>query len=166
LKGADGSIPQAGYNLETVQPNVCVGADATAKCGPATAWKSLDTPITLTLGAADAAQSAEMNLTMCAENAVTHIAGGACTGSGSSGGSASCVEPVTAFPGPLPAPNDPNLVCQSTTTFVYQQNCTATVENVCEIDVACDAITVSLDAPGSPTAAAPSGWPCAAQTGQ
>jgi hypothetical protein len=157
IPGDDGSLPRAGYNLKVVRRNVCTSVDGGSTCADKSSWKPIGTSITLPIGGASPDVQAAMDLVMCSPGAVLVFAlpSPNCA-------DASCALPVSAFPGPLPAPNDPDLQCFDENSFASFERCVPAITDACHVKVNCAREFYSLAIPGSATVPPPPGWPCGA----
>ena len=152
----DGSLPQPGYNLKIGRGNVCTSVFGRYTCTANISWQPIGTPITLTIGGASPDLQALMNLVMCAPSAylIYNLPNPNCA-------DLSCALPVSAFPGPLPRPGDPDLTCVDENSFTYFEQCVPAVTDACHVRVSCAQAFYSLTVPGSAPVPAPPGWPCA-----
>lgn len=156
IPGADGSVLQAGYNWMRGHPWDCEPEDAGLDhCHTSIVYRPIDTPVTLSMFDLPREQPGA-DAYMCA--VIPSFIGPQSLGSPPL---PLTQESAGDFGGPLPSSEDPDLLCDSPTSFRYNQNCTTTSAGVClAITTTCtQQVQVTL-APGT---AAPTDWPCVPQ---
>jgi hypothetical protein len=155
IVGTDGSVLQAGYSWVRVHRWDCEPGDG--PCRQSFIYRSIDTPVTFHMFELPWEQ-AEADTAMCTVVQYPPYLDGPATGSSSP----LIPESPANFGGPLPSSDDPELLCDSPTSFRYNENCTTTGPGVCfDYTTTCtQAVQVTLP----PGLAAPVDWPCVPQT--
>jgi hypothetical protein len=162
IPGKDGSVLKAGYNWVRVHRWDCEPGDGGWNgCRPSVFYRPIDTPVTLSMFELPEEQ-VEADAFMC--TVVPQSGGQSSYGIGPAlGSSPSPMTPESPanFGGPLPSSDDPELLCDSPTSFRYSENCTTTSSGVClgNTTTCTEHVQVAL-APGM---AAPADWPCIPQ---
>jgi hypothetical protein len=158
IPGTDGSVLQKGYNWVRVNRFDCEPGDGGFNpCTSSVLYRSIDTPVTVEMF--DPEQQAEAASLMCA--VVPASGGGQQSGGGTGTPPSQWVQKTPAtFGGPLPSSDDPELLCDSPTSFRYGENCTTTSPGIClgETTTCTQEVQVTLP-PGTP----PADWPCVPQ---
>ncbi len=161
IPGIDGSVLKAGYNWVRVHQWDCEPGDGGFNpCRPSVLYRSIDTPITLQMFELPEEQTSADTL-MC--SVVPPSGGGTQVGMGGPGSGSSQLiqESPDTFGGPLPSSDDPELLCDSPTSFRYSENCTTTSPGVCLGDTT--TCTQEVQVTLTPGTAAPADWPCVPQ---
>jgi hypothetical protein len=150
-KAADdnGAMPSVGFNLYQVQPLgewACNGGPViegvTPPSCPGFLWKSMSTPLTLSLSA-----DPTLSVFMCNGGTSGGVSGG---GSGTPGN-------LNEFTmSGLPLKSDPHLSCAADgRSFTYSRCMPVAVKSLCDVELQCQQTRYLLPA------TTPTGWPCA-----
>ena len=153
IPGADGSVLTAGYNWSSRHAWDCEPGDGgPSLCAASVVYRSIDTPVTLQMFDLPKEQLGA-DTYMCAEIPSTTLPVE----------SPQLIQQSPAdFGGPLPSSDDPELICDSPTSFRYHEQCTTTSAGVClAITTTC---TTEVQVTLPPGTAAPADWPCVTQT--